>query len=71
MWNENDLETETKTQWWANHKSNKITMLTKWQQFQTLLSMREMSSMYIWPVSDSAKIRDGTITEIDSLTQLQ
>ena len=37
------------SQWWANHKSNQITMSTKWQQFQTLYSMCKMSSMYIWP----------------------
>ena len=29
------------------------------------------SSMYIWPVNVSGKIRDGTITDINSLTQLQ
>ena len=47
-------------------------MSTKWQQFPTPESMREMSSMYIWPmtVSVSAKIRDGTITKTNSLTQL-
>ena len=34
--------------------------------------MCEMSSTYIWPDCQYlAKIRDGTITEINSVTQLQ
>jgi len=37
-----------------------------------LYSLCEMSSMYIWPdCHDFAKISDGTITKINSVTQLQ
>jgi len=49
-------------------KSNQITMSTKWQQFYA----RNVINVHMaWLSNVSVKIRDSTITEINSLTQLQ